>query len=166
MKKIVIATTMILALIVSGCLNGDDGGEEENLEPAPDFTLTSIEGDIFSLSDFRGKVVILDFMYVNCSGCITEMEHLKEIFSNYDDNDVVIITIDIIEYESEDELRWFKDEYGDDWICAIDIDDVGTKYGVYAVPVLVIVDKEGNIAYEHLGVSDYETLSSEIDELL
>ncbi len=167
MKKILIIATVILALIVTGCLDGENGENGEELEPAPDFTLTSIDGDTFSLSDFLGKVVVLDFMFVNCSGCITEMEHLKDVFSNYDSNKVVIITIDILETDTEDELRWFGDEYGDDWIYAIDLDDsVQNDYSITAVPVLMIVDKEGDIAYEHLGVSNYDTLSAKIDELL
>ncbi|MEE9150370.1 MAG: TlpA disulfide reductase family protein [Thermoplasmata archaeon] len=170
MKKLIIlgiTLGLILTSLISGCLDGEDGEDGEELEPAPDFTLTSIDGDAFSLSDYLGKVVVLDFMFVNCSGCIKEMEHLKDVFSNYDSNKVVIITIDILEDDTEDELRWFKDEYGDNWIYAIDLDNsVQNDYSISAVPVLVIVDKEGDIAYEHLGVSDYETLSSKIDKLL
>lgn len=170
MKKLIllgIATTMILALLITGCI-GDDNGkkEEEEPEPAPDFTLTSLDGDTFDLNDFRGKVVILDFMFANCTYCDDEMEELNKVYSNYDDNEVVIITIDIREDDTEDDLRWFKDEYGDDWIYAMDTDDVKTKYNVGPVPMIVIVDKEGNIAYDHVGVVDYGTLSSKIDELL
>lgn len=169
MKKIIflgVAAVIILASIASGCLDGDDEEEEER-EPAPNFILTSIDDDTFTLLEFEGKVVILDFMFVNCSGCTTEMEHLKDVFSNYNSNEVVIITIDVLESDTEDELRWFGDEYGDDWTYAIDTDnDVQEAYGISSVPVIVIIDKEGNIAYRERGVSDYETLSSEIDELL
>lgn len=170
MKKFIllgIAATMILASFITGCL-GDDNGKkkEEELEPAPDFTLTSLDGDTFDLNDFRGKVVILDFMFSNCTYCDDEMEELNKVYSNYDDKEVVIITIDILEYDTEDDLRWFKEEYGDEWIYAMDTDDVKTKYDVESVPRVVIVDKEGNIAYDHEGVTNYATLTSKIEELL
>jgi len=171
MKKLIIlgiTLGLILTSLISGCLDGENGENGEELEPAPDFTLTSIDNDTFKLSDFEGKVVVLDFMYVACQYCDDEMEHLKEIYSNYGSNQVVIITIDILDTDTEQDLRNFKDQYGDDWIYALDTDNVKTKYGVSPVPMIVIVDKEGNIAFEKVGYdeSDYETLSSEIDELL
>jgi cytochrome c-type biogenesis protein len=171
MKKLIIlgiTLGLILTSLISGCLDGENGENGEELEPAPDFTLTSIDNDMFNLSDFEGKVVVLDFMYVACQYCDDEMEHLKEIYSNYGSNQVVIITIDIFEGDTEEELRTFKNQYGDDWIYALDTDNVKTKYGVDPVPMIVIVDKEGNIAFQKVGYeeSDNETFSSEIDKLL
>lgn len=170
MKKIIflgIVALIILISLASGCLEEDGNGEEPG-EPAPSFTLTSIDNITFSLSDFEGKVVILDFMYVACQYCDDEMGHLKEIYSNYGSNQVVIITIDILDSDTEQGLRDFKNQYGDDWIYAFDTDNLKSKYQVSGVPKVVIIDKEGNIAFQKVGYleSDYETLSSEIDELL
>ena len=59
-----IGSIVILASLMAGCNDENGGGGEEELETAPDFTLTSIDGDEFSLSDYYGKVVVLDFMFV------------------------------------------------------------------------------------------------------
>ncbi len=173
MKKLLligIAALIILTSLAAGCTEEDNEKEEEeepNLEPAPDFSLISIDGDDFTLSEYEDrKVVILDFMFVNCSGCITMMGELKEVYNNYDSSDVVIITIDVRLDDTEEELQWFKDEYGDDWIYAFDTVDAHLDYDVSAVPVTVIVDMDGNIAFQETSVTYYDELSEEIDKLL
>jgi cytochrome oxidase Cu insertion factor (SCO1/SenC/PrrC family) len=170
-RKLLLGITamIVLALLVTGCTddNGDEEEEEDNLKTAPGFSLTSIDGDSIDLSEYEGKVVILDFMYVACQYCDDEMEELKSVYSNYDDNEVVIMTIDILpDDDNETELRNFGEEYGDDWIYAFDTDNLVNKYNVVGVPKVVIINKNGKIAHEHTGLTKYSTLSSEIDELL
>jgi peroxiredoxin len=133
---------------------------------APNFNISDIDGNKVTLSDYRGKVVVLDLMATWCGPCITEMGHLKEIYNKYNSSEVVIMSIGIDEKESEAKLRQFKNDYGDDWIFARDIDGVEGKYGVEFIPTLVIIDKNGIIAYENVGVTSSSTLSEEIDKLL
>lgn len=171
MKKLtllVIAAMLTIVLLSAGCTD-DDNGEEEELETAPTFTLESIDGDTYSLTGLKGKVVVLDFMYVACQYCDDEMLELKKVFNNYNDNDVVIITIDILpDEDNETQLRQFGEDYGDDWVYAFDTDNVWDNYkrGDNGVPKIVIINKDGKIVYEHAGISTYGTLSAEIDKLL
>jgi peroxiredoxin len=173
MKKLLIIGIAVLISITAfsaGCTeddNGNGGEEEPDLDPAPDFTLTTIDGDNFTLSDYENsKVVILDFMFVNCSGCIEMMDVLKSVSDNYDSSDVIIITIDVVTEDTEEELRWFKNEYGGDWMYAFDTVDAHLDYDVTGVPVTVIVDKDGNIAFQDVGVTEYSEMSEEIDKLI
>ncbi|UCE74917.1 MAG: TlpA family protein disulfide reductase [Methanomassiliicoccales archaeon] len=179
MKKLVfigIIVMIILISIASGCTDeGDDEEEEEEEEELPDlgsapgFTLTSIDNDTFSLSDFEGQVVILDFMATWCGPCKTEMEYLKDVYDNYDESDVQIISIDIDETETNDMLRDFKDDYGDNWLYAIDTyGDVEKDYldPSDGIPYEYIIDQNGDIRYKHEGKHDsYEDIASIIDRL-
>lgn len=180
MKKLVfvgIIGMIILVSIAAGCTEEDKEKEEEeeeeelpDLGSAPGFTLTSIDNETFSLSDFEGKVVILDFMATWCEPCKDEMEHLKEVYNNYAESKVQIISIDVTEAETNDQLRKFKEDYGDDWIYAIDTEgDVENDYSVGSIPVIVLIDQDGDIRFEYVGSDEntnYEALSSMIDSLL
>ena len=172
MKKpalLAITALLTLFLLTTGCTDDDNGEEEEELEPAPGFSLESVDGDTYSLSGLSGKVVILDFMYVDCASCDDEMGELKKVYNNYDDNDVVIITIDIWpDEDNETELRDFGEEHGDDWVYAFDDGDVWDNYkrDDDGVPKVFIITQDGKIAYEHAGLTTYATLSAEIDKLL
>jgi peroxiredoxin len=179
MKKIILLgiTLIMITAVFAGCTddgNGNGNGGEE-LEPAPDFTLTDIDGNEFSLSDFRGKVVILDFMATWCNPCEKSMAFLKQVFNDYSSSQLQIITIDVDESENETLLRDFKDQHGDDWIYAIDTtNEVDESYKVLTggpgVPVMVIVNQDGDIALRHLGWKTADNpeqiISDKLEELL
>ncbi|MDI6855680.1 MAG: cytochrome c biogenesis protein CcdA [Candidatus Thermoplasmatota archaeon] len=133
---------------------------------APDFTLTDVNGNTFSLSDFRGKVVILDFMATWCGHCRELMSTLKSIHETYPE--VVIISIDIATTETNQQLKEFKAEHEADWIFAIDTasEQVSLKYDAITtgIPKTVIINPDGEIAFAHTGLVSYSELSQEIEE--
>ena len=162
----------MVGIYLSSSQGGEGGGGGENVEigtdvgdQAPDFTLIDIDGNEFSLSDYRGKVVILDFMAVWCIPCVSEMSHLKEINISYGGGEVIIMSIDVDPYESDDAIRGFKEDYGGDWIFASG-PSPGIDYGIEYIPTLYIIDQQGIITYKNVGVTSSSTLSSEIDKLL
>jgi cytochrome c-type biogenesis protein len=171
MRKIVLLGIVLIMVmtVFAGCTEENGNGNGEELEEAPDFELTDVDGDTFKLSDFEGDVVILDFMFIECPPCVKEMEHLDDVSDNYNSNDVKIISIDAMYYtENETQLRDFRDNNGYDWIFAMDTDeeDAHKKYEANQFPTLFIINKKGEIAYEKAGESTYEVLSKEIDKLL
>lgn len=135
-------------------------------KPAPDFTLKSLEGKTFSLKDYRGKVVVLDFMATWCGPCQIQIPHLQAIQQKYG-GQIVLFSIDIDPNESESKLRAFVGKYPDaTWIWALDKANLGDAYKVSSIPTLVIVDKDGVVRFRHVGVTDASTLAQNIDELL
>ncbi len=132
---------------------------------APDFTLTSTEGEEFSLSDFRGKVVLLDFMATWCGPCISEMDHLKRVYSDYSAEGVIIISIDVDPSEDLHMLEDFKKKVEATWIFASG-PSVGVQYGVMYIPTLYLIGGDGVIVYKKVGLTSYAELSSKIEGLL
>lgn len=158
---IIMAITIVVILILSTYAFSLMGGGEQ----APNFSLTDINGNKFSLSDFKGKVVVLDFMATWCPTCNKVMDTLKAINEKYKDN-IVMITIDIDKKESDQDLKTFKEKYEADWIFARDTAGLITKYHVDTIPKLVIVDKNGGITFTHAGDISESKLSEEIDKAI
>jgi len=137
---------------------------------APDFTLVDLDGKAFSLKDFRGKIVVLDFMATWCGPCKQQMPHLKVIWEREDFRDkVVIISIDVDLREPEEVLRSYRQSYPyATWIWAKDAAEqrVAVAYGVRAIPTIVVIDQEGYVRFVHVGLTSSSTLIQEIEQLL
>jgi len=158
---IFIVSVVALAAIVIYFQGG--GTVEGN---APNFTLTDTDGNSFSLSDFEWKVVVLDLMATGCEPCKHEIPHLKEVQQHYGD-DVIILSISVAwGGDTNQWLATFKQAQGCTWRFAIDTDDVTTKYNAMTIPKLVIIDKNKNIRFTHVGITYSSTLIEEINGLL
>lgn len=111
--------------------------------PANDFTLKSSDNSNVSLSDFRGKYVYLNFYASWCLNCKDEMEMMKKLRQNFD-NDVVFISISVdrefmnmYHFEHDQKYDWLFLHFNNDY-------DLLESYGVYAYPGFVLIDKNGN----------------------
>lgn len=135
-------------------------------QEALDFNLTDVYGRDFSLSDFRGKVVLLDLMTTTCSPCITQEGELVRLFGNYSPDDLQIISIDVSLDADPQDLIIFKESFADDWIFAVDTDNVSKKYCIRGTPTEIVIDKSGTIAYVHVGIVPAEELEDMIDPLI
>ena len=136
-------------------------------EEAPLFTLTDINGANFSLDDFRGKVVVLDFFATWCGPCKTQMPHLSQICEKYNNSKVVVISISVDpRSDTVEKLKQFASDNNMTWIVARDTAGVAKNYGVTPIPTLFIIDQKGIVRYVHVGLTPASTLSSEIDSLL
>ena len=159
----------IFLLFFSGCtVERNDMGD--------DFSFITLDGEMKRLSDFSGKVVVLDCMAVNCQPCMYQMFELKKISENYSSNDVAILSIDVWVSNGEtvsllqEMINDFKKQVNMtlDWTFGLD-DPEGTIENTYAtegVPSLYIYDKKGNIYYSHVGYESYADLATKIDEAL
>ncbi len=136
------------------------------------FHLSTLDGEMKRLSDFYGKVVVLDCMAVNCQPCMYQMFELKKISENYSTDDVVILSIDVWVSNGEtatmlqDMINEFKNQVNVtlDWTFGLD-DPEGTienRYASEGVPSLYIYDKKGNIYYSHVGYESYAVLASRL----
>jgi len=135
-------------------------------DAAPNFTLTDIDGNEFSLSDYLGKVVILDFFGSQCGPCLAEMSHLKTLHEEFGEDVLAIITIDVHYGDTVECLKEIREEYGIDWTLALDTAGVVDKYRVVAIPTLVIIDSDGYKRYRHVGLTEESVLSEEVAAIM
>ncbi len=129
---------------------------------APPFNLTSIDGTTFSLSDYSGKVVLLDLMATWCPVCNEEMKELSQLRLEYPD--VVIITISVDPTETDEMLRDFKGEYNADWLFARDTDNVWVKYRDLFLPTIVIIDPQGAKSFQRADLISAQELAAEVEK--
>jgi thiol-disulfide isomerase/thioredoxin len=130
-------------------------------EKAYDFPLVDTEAREFSLSDFRGKYVLLDFFAIWCTPCKMELSHLKDLKHQLGD-EIVIISLDVDPEETEQQVKDYKQANGMDWIVARDTEYLSMPYRVSALPTLVLIDPSGNIVNTYVGVTDETVIMREI----
>jgi peroxiredoxin/outer membrane lipoprotein-sorting protein len=124
-------------------------GEGEGVKgtSAGDFTLKNVEGNQVSLSEFRGKTVLLNFWATWCSPCKRELPTLQKIFEER--KDVVILTVDD---ENEDTIRNFLKDNHYGFPALMDQErTLFKKFAVHFIPTAFVIDQEGVIVHEIVG---------------
>jgi peroxiredoxin len=132
-------------------------------ELAPDFSIDDIDGNTFSLSDHRGKVVMMDFMKTTCTYCIQMMDQLVALRENYSEEELVIISISIGEGDTLDDIRDFMLAHNGTWTSAKDEQDLQATYDIHATPTEYFVDVNGCISSKIVGIKEYSVLAAEVD---
>ncbi|NQV86681.1 MAG: TlpA family protein disulfide reductase [Woeseiaceae bacterium] len=117
---------------------------------APDFALKSSTGENLRLSEYRGDVVMLNFWATWCGPCRQEMPLLDELYKRYERVGFNLLGVNI----DDDSRRAMQmiEELGVNFPVLFDSrKDVSKLYEVEAMPVTVLIDREGNVRYVHHG---------------
>ncbi|MCD6193525.1 MAG: hypothetical protein B5M54_10740 [Candidatus Aminicenantes bacterium 4484_214] len=130
---------------------------EKEYPPAPDFTLTDLNGQTISLADFEGKVIFLNFWATWCPPCRQEIPGFIEIYEKYKDKGMVIIGISVDRGVSK--VREFVNDNHIPYPVAMFTNEIIKAYqpGRF-IPTTIIIDKEKKIRDKHVGYMDKETL--------
>lgn len=119
---------------------------------APDFEIESLDNKALRLSDFRGKVVVLNFWATWCPECKNEMPALEKFYSLHKTNDLVVIAVNVMQRENVDRIKSYVATMGLTFPVGLDrSQSVGQKYGVHFLPTSYVIDRQGMIAAVKIG---------------
>jgi cytochrome c biogenesis protein CcmG/thiol:disulfide interchange protein DsbE len=153
----------LLGLLGWGLINVNRGQLSSGM--APDFTITSFEGETITLSELRGQVVIINFWASWCPPCREEAPYLEATWRKYQDQGVFFIGVDYV--DTEKEALAYIDEFD---ISYFNGPDIGTQishdYRMEGVPETFYVAKNGELRGLKIGPLYPPELDQMIEELL
>lgn len=137
--------------------------------PAPDFDLQNMDEEHIRLSDYRGKVVLINFWATWCPPCVREMPSMERLKQKVDADDFKVLAIN--QMEEPDDVFAFTGQLELDPTFEILFDSnskVSHAYAVRGLPTTYLIDKQGNIRYRAVGgrLFDHAEVLKIIDRLI
>lgn len=132
---------------------------------APEFALAGLDGRNLALSNYRGKIILLDFWATWCAPCQTEIPLFVEWQKQYGQRGFQVIGISMD--DGPQPVRAFYREFRIDYPVALGNVKVAEDYGgILGLPVNLLIDREGRIAVKYAGTTDLPGMEKQIQSLL
>ncbi|MBI5049020.1 MAG: TlpA family protein disulfide reductase [Deltaproteobacteria bacterium] len=144
-------------------------GIQELRQEAPDFTLINPDGKKISLSDYKGKVVILHIWATWCKPCKEEFPLFEKVYQRFKDKDVIFLPIAIDPKAGRPEIDAFAKKLGVSFSVYLAKEgDITDRYWTWGVPATYFIDKKGWIAGRAIGPRDWasDSINNLINALL
>jgi cytochrome c biogenesis protein CcmG/thiol:disulfide interchange protein DsbE len=139
---------------------------DKERKAAPDFSLKDADGKLVHLSDYKGKVVLLDFWATWCGPCRIEIPWLKEFQRKFKDQGFEVIGISMDD-DGWQAVKPFLAELQINYRVVIGDDTTAQLYGgVDALPTAFVIDREGKIAAVHVGLTSKGEIEHGIEQVL
>nr|WP_100012610.1 redoxin domain-containing protein [Lentibacillus sediminis] len=131
---------------------------------APDFEITTLEGETVKLSDYRGERVMLNFWATWCPPCRAEMPAMQQF---YEEHDVTVLAVNLTDTET-------NPKNAADFVSAYDLTfpilmdkeaEVSTLYRIKPIPASFMIDESGRIQYRSYGAMTYEMMVEELEKM-
>lgn len=166
----ILAATLAIGGTVRALGDRAGGEPEQQLVPAPDFTLSSLEGERYTLSELRGNVVILNFWATWCAPCRKEIPDLSRIYTAHKDDGLVILGVSWDDLD-KDKIRKFADNYKVTYPVLhgtqSELTEVGMAYQWEGyLPTSYIIDREGFIREVLVGARSEKFFMKILESLL
>jgi cytochrome c biogenesis protein CcmG/thiol:disulfide interchange protein DsbE len=164
------AVAIVVALVMMGliavALDKASRGRPNVGDEAPDFTLQILDGEPLTLSELRGKAVLINFWASWCDPCKDEAPGLEMLWRAYQEDDVVFIGIDWS--DSELKARAYLEEFDITYPNGRDMGEyIADEYKLSGVPETYLIDQDGIVRWRYIGpIDDFLDLSDRIERLL
>lgn len=130
-----------------------------------DVTLTAYDGQSFQVSDFQGRLVVLNFWSAGCIPCQAEAYSLQAIQDSYQDKGVTVIGLNPL--DSDPDARAFLSQFQLTFLNAPDTAKIiSQRFNVASIPTTLILNRDGSVAESLTFPVDYQRLKTLLDTLL
>ena len=160
------ATTVLAASLALAAGPPADLTAPNSRKPAGDFALTDSKGVAVKLSDYKGRVVLLDFWATWCEGCKTEIPWYMEFQRKYKAQGLAVIGV-AMDDEGWQVVKPFVERLKVNYPVAVGNWDLAKQFGIKALPVTLLIDRDGRVADLHdQGLVDRAEFEKEIRTLI
>jgi cytochrome c-type biogenesis protein CcmF len=133
-------------------------------QEAPEFSFAPLDGSMLTLSDLRGRVVVVNFWATWCPSCVDELPELQAVWEEYQQQDVLLVGIAV--QEDLAEVQQAVSQFRLTYPVGLGEETLVTAYGIPVIPTTVLVDQEGVVASVGVGPMTAEDLGKELDRIL
>jgi peroxiredoxin len=167
----VAAASAALALLLASCSRPSSSPTRElksqgQRKPAPNFSLNDADGNAVNLADYRGKVVLINFWATWCGPCEAEIPWFIEFEKKYKDQGFAVLGVSMDD-DGWKSVRPYIASHKINYRIMIGSEVVSQQFGeIEALPTSFVLDREGRIASNHVGLVDKVDYQNEIVKLL
>jgi cytochrome c biogenesis protein CcmG/thiol:disulfide interchange protein DsbE len=171
MRKVLLIVVALAIVFTVYKVNRHDSGPTKPGQPAaahsmaPDFSLQELNGQSLNLSDYRGKIVLLDFWATWCGPCRDEIPHFVQLQDEYRQQGLQVVGISMD--DGPKPVRDFYQQFKMNYPVALGNEKVAEAYGgVLGLPVAFLIGRDGRIHAKYKGEVNMSVLEQEIKTLL
>jgi len=163
--KVILVITLATGLVIVSCSSNSTQGAKVG-DLAPDFQFYNPEGKPVSLSDLRGKPVMLNFWATWCGPCVSEMPYIQQVYEEWSAKGLMLLAINIGGTPSQ--VEEFLRNHNLSLPVLLDTKQViARKYGIWAIPTTFFIDKDGIIQSVRVGAfPNKEAIESELNKIM
>lgn len=166
-------TSLLVAIVLTTALAvtysrsaGGSMAEPKDRKTAPDFALKDARGADVKLSDYRGKVVLLNFWATWCGPCKVEIPWFVDLENKFRDRGFAVIGVSMDE-DGWQAVKPYIHEKNVNYRVVLGTDEIARRYGgIASLPTTLLIDRDGRIAAEHVGLVGKSTYEQQIGKLL
>jgi peroxiredoxin len=171
-RFLLVAAGIAVSMTLGGCGSSKSVSAASSTKPdkdrqrAPEFELKDADGKTVRLSDYKGKVVLLDFWATWCGPCKIEIPWFIDFERKYKDQGFSVVGVSMDE-EGWTVIKPFVSELAINYRILQGNDSTADLYGgVNALPTTFLIDREGKVAWKHEGLAGKDTFEDGIRKLL
>jgi peroxiredoxin len=164
-------TALAIACVLTACSNSGSSVRaavkpDKDRKKAPDFTLKDSNGTAVKLSDYRGKVVLLNFWATWCGPCKIEIPWFMDFEQRFKDNGFSVLGVSMDD-DGWEAVKPYLENRKVNYRIVMGDETVGNLYGgIESLPTTFLIDREGRVAQTHIGLVSKKDYEMEIAHLL